>query len=66
MSHPPSHRTRQWRGRIVANSREWQRRNGSLAAEKEAVLAHHTALKAQLARSRAAQEARLRQMSVAL
>jgi hypothetical protein len=55
----------QWRGRIVANSSEWQRRNAALAQEKEVVLAQHTALNAELARSRAAQEARLRQMCVA-
>jgi hypothetical protein len=54
----------QWRGRIVANSGEWQRRNTALAAEKEAVLGHHTGLKAALARFRTAQEARLKQMCV--
>jgi hypothetical protein len=54
----------QWRGRIVANSGEWQRRNAALAAEKEAVLGHHTGLKAALSRFRAAQEARLKQMCV--
>ena len=54
----------QWRGRIVANSGEWQRRNAALEAEKEAVLGHHTGLKAALSRFRAAQEARLKQMCV--
>ncbi len=57
-------RTLQWRGRIVANSNEWQRRNSALAREKEAVLGHHTALKAALAAFRRAQEARLKQMCV--
>lgn len=46
----------------MANSGEWQRRNAALAREKEAVLGHHTALKGALARFRAAQEARLKQM----
>lgn len=50
----------------MTNSGEWQRRNAALGAEKEAVLRRHTALKGELARFRAAQEARLRQMSVAL
>lgn len=61
---PGIHPTLQWRGRIVANSNEWQRRNSALAREKEAVLGHHTALKAALAAFRRAQEARLRQMCV--
>ena len=55
----------QWRGRIMANSNEWQRRNAALAKEKEIVLGHHTALKGALAKFRQAQEARLKQMCVA-
>ncbi|KAL4434150.1 hypothetical protein ABPG75_000591 [Micractinium tetrahymenae] len=54
----------QWRGRVVTNSNEWQRRNSALAREKEVVLGHHTALKAALAAFRRAQEARLKQMCV--
>lgn len=54
----------QWRGRVVANSNEWQRRNSALAREKEVVLGHHTALKAALAAFRRTQEARLKQMCV--
>lgn len=54
----------QWRGRVVANSNEWQRRNSALSREKEIVLGHHTALKAALAAFRRAQEARLKQMCV--
>jgi hypothetical protein len=63
----PASRSRllpQWRGRIVANSNEWQRRNGALAREKEIVLGHHTALKSALARSRDEQQARLKKMCV--
>jgi len=52
----------QWRGRIVHNSGEWERQNAALAREKEAMLGHHSALKAALARFRQGQEARLRQM----
>ncbi|PRW58825.1 coiled-coil domain-containing 65 [Chlorella sorokiniana] len=54
----------QWRGRIVTNSSEWQRRNTALAKEKEIVLGHHTALKGALAKFRQGQEARLKQMCV--
>lgn len=49
----------------MANTDEWQRRNAALAREKELVLGHHTALKGALARSRRAQDARLKQMAVA-
>ncbi|GAB4816779.1 hypothetical protein N2152v2_003825 [Parachlorella kessleri] len=52
----------QWRGRIVHNSGEWDRQNAALAREKEAMLGHHSALKAALARFRQGQEARLRQI----
>ena len=55
----------QWRGRIVANTNEWQRHNAALAKEKEIVLGHHTALKGALAKFRQGQEARLKQMCVA-
>eukprot|EP00884_Botryococcus_braunii_P000376 jgi/Botrbrau1/10339/Bobra.0321s0014.2 len=53
-----------WRAKINSGAREWEARNRAIAAEKAAIARHHRSMNAGMARSRALQAARLRQLSL--